>query len=500
MTKRFYQMKGELKALIRPDYNEIRRLAGEYDIIPVCKEIYADITTPIALLRKMSGTSDRYFLLESIEGGEKWGRYSFLGYDPVARITCAKGEITIEDGGRKVVHSDKPFGVLRTYLSCRRAPRMEDMPPFTGGLVGYFSYNMIGYAEPVLKLRNSEFHDFDLMLFDKVIAYDHLKQKISIVVNMRTDNTQENYKKALSDIDDIIRMIREQALPEIPRITDRPNFICNVTKEEYCSMVVKAKEYIRNGDIFQAVISRRFESEFKDSLINAYRILRTTNPSPYMVFLQNDDVQLISTSPETLVRLQNGTLSTFPIAGSRPRGKDPNEDRELERELLEDEKELAEHNMLVDLARNDLGRISKYSSVHVTSYKKIQRYSRIMHITSEVEGAIREGKDALDAIEALLPAGTLSGAPKIRACEIIEELEKEPRGIYGGAIGYVDFTGNMDVCIAIRMAVSKNGRVYVQAGGGIVADSVPQKEYEESGNKARAVMEAIIAASKEENL
>jgi anthranilate synthase component 1 len=263
-------------------------------------------------------------------------------------------------------------------------------------------------------------------------------------------------------------------------------------------MVVRTKEYIRNGDIFQAVISRRFEAECDGSLINAYRVLRTSNPSPYMVFMQNDDVQLLSTSPETLVRLQDGILSTFPIAGSRPRGKNPQEDMELERELLEDEKELAEHNMLVDLARNDLGRISGYSSVHVTSYKKIQRYSRIMHITSEVEGTIREGKDALDAIEALLPAGTLSGAPKIRACEIIEELEKEPRGIYGGAIGYIDFTGNMDVCIAIRMAVKKNGRVYVQAGGGIVADSVPKKEYEESGNKARAVIEAIIAASEED--
>lgn len=493
-------MKGEVIAVIRPDYCEIRRLAEKYDIVPVCKEIYADVTTPIALLRRMSDNSGRFFLLESIEGGEKWGRYSFLGYDPVARITCANGEMTIEEDGVKRIHSQKPYKVLRSLLSCRRAPRLADMPPFTGGLVGYFSYNMIGYAEPVLKLRSSEFHDFDLMLFDKVIAYDHLKQKICVVVNMRTDNIEENYKKALSDIEDIIRMIREQTLPEISCTKGKPEFICNVTKEEYCAMVVKTKEYITKGDIFQAVISRRFESEFEGSLINAYRVLRTTNPSPYMVFLQNDDVQLISTSPETLVRLQNGVLSTFPIAGSRPRGKDSREDTELEHELLADEKELAEHDMLVDLARNDLGRISRYSSVHVVNYKKIQRYSRIMHITSEVEGTIREDKDAFDAIEALLPAGTLSGAPKIRACEIIEELEKEPRGIYGGAIGYIDFAGNMDVCIAIRMAVKKNGKAYVQAGGGIVADSIPEKEHEESGNKARAVIEAIIAASEEDDL
>lgn len=493
-------MKGEVIAVIRPDYCEIRSLAEKYDIVPVCREIYADVTTPIALLRRMSDNCGRFFLLESIEGGEKWGRYSFLGYDPVARITCANGEMTIEEDGVKRIHSQKPYKVLRSLLSCRRAPRLADMPPFTGGLVGYFSYNMIGYAEPVLKLRSSEFHDFDLMLFDKVIAYDHLKQKICVVVNMRTDNIEENYKKALSDIEDIIRMIREQTLPEISCTKGKPEFICNVTKEEYCAMVVKTKEYITKGDIFQAVISRRFESEFEGSLINAYRVLRTTNPSPYMVFLQNDDVQLISTSPETLVRLQNGVLSTFPIAGSRPRGKDSREDTELEHELLADEKELAEHDMLVDLARNDLGRISRYSSVHVVNYKKIQRYSRIMHITSEVEGRIREDKDAFDAIEALLPAGTLSGAPKIRACEIIEELEKEPRGIYGGAIGYIDFAGNMDVCIAIRMAVKKNGKVYVQAGGGIVADSIPEKEHEESGNKARAVIEAIIAASEEDDL
>jgi anthranilate synthase component 1 len=481
--------------MITPDYNEIEQLAKEYGIIPICKEIYADITTPIALLRKISRISNRYFLLESIEGGEKWGRYSFLGFDPIAHVACKNCEITIEDDEKKIVHSPKPLEVLRAYLSRYKAPKLAGMPPFAGGFVGYFSYGMIGYAEPVLNLRSSEFNDFDLMMFDKVIVYDHLKQKINIVVNIRTDNITENYRKALADIEDIVWLITEQALLPKCRIKSKPFFTCNVSKEEYCNMVEKTKEYIRNGDIFQAVISRRFEAEYKDSLINAYRVLRTTNPSPYMVFMQNYDVQIISTSPETLVRLQNGTLSTFPIAGSRPRGKNKDEDEALEKELLEDEKELSEHNMLVDLARNDIGKISKYSSVRVTNYKMIQRYSKIMHITSEVEGDIREGKDALDAIEALLPAGTLSGAPKIRACEIIEELEKEPRGIYGGAIGYIDFTGNMDICIAIRMAVKKNGKVCVQAGGGIVADSIPEKEYEESENKARAVMKAIIAAS-----
>jgi len=484
----------EVMSMITPDYNEIRQLAKSYSIIPVCREIYADITTPIALLRKISRISSRYYLLESIEGGEKWGRYSFLGFDPIAHAVCKNGKVILQDDEMKVVHTQKPLEVLREYLSKYRAPRLAGIPPFAGGFVGYFSYGMIKYAEPVLRLRDSDFNDFDLMLFDRVIAYDHLKQKISIIINMRTDKVEENYKKTLEDIEDTIHLIMEQETFTGTRMESRPVFTCNMSKEEYCDMVLKTKEYIKNGDIFQAVISRRFESEYRDSLLNAYRVLRTTNPSPYMVFLRKDDLQLICSSPETLVRLQNGVLSTFPIAGSRPRGSTREEDEVLERELTEDEKELAEHNMLVDLARNDIGKISEYSSVKVTAYKKIQRYSRIMHITSEVEGRIREGKDALDAIEALLPAGTLSGAPKIRACEIIEELEKEPRGIYGGAIGYIDFTGNMDVCIAIRMAVKKNDRVYVQAGGGIVADSIPEREYEESGNKARAVIEAIAAA------
>lgn len=482
--------------MITPDYHEIKILAKKYNLIPICKEIYADFTTPIELLKKISQRSNRYYLLESVEGGEKWGRYSFLGFNPIARVKCKNGKITIEENEKKIkiIHSLKPFEILRIYLSKYKAPRITGLPPFTGGFLGYFSYSMIKYAEPILKLRSSEFNDFDLMLFDKVIAYDHLKQKISIIANIKSDRMEENYKKAITEIEDIISMIIKQIpLPKV-QIKSTPQFTCNVTKEEYCNMVNKTKEYIKNGEIFQAVISRRFETEYRDNLLNAYRVLRTTNPSPYMVFMENGDVQLISTSPETLVRLQDGILTTFPIAGSRPRGKNSKEDKELERSLLEDEKELAEHNMLVDLARNDLGKVSKYSSVNVVNYKMIQRYSKIMHITSEVQGRIKEDKDALDAVEALLPAGTLTGAPKIRACQIIEELEKEPRGIYGGAIGYIDFSGNMDVCIAIRMAVKKNDRVYIQAGGGIVADSIPEKEYQESENKAKAVMEAIISA------
>jgi anthranilate synthase component 1 len=343
-------------------------------------------------------------------------------------------------------------------------------------------------------VKGGSFNDFDMMLFDKVIAYDHLRQKISVIVNMNAEPLMENYGKAVAEIENIVRMIGAPPPPPPEKCAKAGGFTCGVTEEAYCRMVEKTKEYIVDGDIFQAVISRRFESSFDGSLLDAYRVLRTTNPSPYMVFMHIDGLEIMSTSPETLVRLQKERLATFPVAGSRPRGATDAEDRALEEDLLNDEKELSEHNMLVDLARNDLGRISEFNSVRVMDYLMIHRYSKIMHIASRVEGDIREGCDALDAVEAILPAGTLSGAPKIRACQIIEALEGSPRGIYGGALGYIDFTGNMDTCIAIRMAVKKDGKVTVQAGGGIVADSVPELEYEESGNKAKAVIQAIMNA------
>jgi len=481
--------------MIRPSCEMIEELAKTYNTIPICKEIYADVITPITLLRKLAQISSQYYLLESIEGGEKWSRYSFLGFDPILHATCKDNTVTIEGNETKVIHTDKPLEVLRELLSNYKAPRLRDMPPFTGGFVGYFAYSMIGYAEPILKIKKDDLNDFDLMLFDKVIAYDHLKQKICIVVNMNTDHVMENYGKAVTEIERIVRMITDvQPLPKL-HTDSKVDFQCNVSREQYCAMVERTKEYIRDGDIFQAVISRRFESAYRSSLINAYRVLRTTNPSPYMVYMHIDDIEIISASPETLVRLQDARLCTFPVAGSRPRGATPQEDIALEKELLHDEKELSEHNMLVDLARNDLGKISKFSSVEVIDYMMIHRYSQIMHITSCVESNIRQDCDAYDAIESILPAGTLSGAPKIRACEIIEELEHDPRGIYGGALGYLDFSGNLDICIAIRMAVKKNDRVSVQAGGGIVADSVPELEYAEAGNKAGAVINAIIHAS-----
>ena len=478
--------------MIKPSCDEIMELAKSYNTIPVCKEILADVITPITLLRRIAASKKRFFLLESIEGGEKWGRYSFIGYDPIMRVSCKNAVVTIDRNGKmKNIETKKPLEVLRSILKDYKSPSLKELPPFTGGLVGYFAYSMIGYAEPKLKIKSGDFNDYDVMLFDKVIAYDHLKQKICVIVNMSTDKILENYGKATAEIEKIINLINDSSpLPEL-KGRMKSDFECNVSEKEYCNIVEKTKEYIRDGDIFQAVISRKFTCKYDGSLINAYRVLRTINPSPYMVYMNIDDDEIISTSPETLVRLQNGRLYTFPVAGSRPRGKTDEEDISLERSLLSDEKELSEHNMLVDLGRNDLGRISKYDSVEVTKYMVIHRYSKIMHICSQVESNIRDDCDAMDAIESVLPAGTLSGAPKIRACEIIEEQEALPRDIYGGALGYMDFTGNLDTCIAIRMAYKKGENVYVQAGGGKVADSVPKNEYEESANKAAAVMNAV---------
>lgn len=484
--------------MMRPDSAQIEELAKKYTVIPVCKEIYADVTTPILLLKKMAAASDRFFLLESVEGGEKWGRYSFLGFDPSIRVSCRQKVVTVErDGKNETLESADPLSVVRGLLKEYQSPRLPGLPPFTGGFVGYFGYAMIGYAEPVLNISPDGNNDMDLCLYDKVIAFDHLRQKIILIANMKTDNVLENYGRAVGEITKLEEMIKRQAVfpgKKKPGHGD-VEFTCSVTKEEYCKLIEKTREYIYNGDIFQAVIARRFTAKVEGNLINAYRVLRTTNPSPYMVYLHMDGDEIMSTSPETLIRLENGRLTTFPVAGSRPRGKDEAEDEALEKELLADEKELSEHNMLVDLGRNDLGKICHFGSIEVTRYKMIHRYSKIMHICSQVEGDIREDKDALDAIASLLPAGTLSGAPKIRACEIIEELENFPRGVYGGALGYVDLTGNMDTCIAIRMAVKRGDTVYVTAGGGIVADSDPEKEYEESGNKAFAAMNSVINAS-----
>ena len=335
------------------------------------------------------------------------------------------------------------------------------------------------------------------MLFDKVIAYDHLKQKITLIANIQTDHVMENYGAACAALESMAALVSDQSPLPCQAHAPKPTFTCSMTLGEYTAMVEKTRDYIFDGDIFQAVQSRQFQSPYEGSLLNAYRVLRTTNPSPYMVFLSIDGDEIMCSSPETLVRLQNGRLTTFPVAGSRPRGKTCEEDRALERELLADEKELSEHNMLVDLGRNDLGRVCRPGSVQVETLHEVQRFSHVMHLASTVTGQIRTDLDALDAIQAVLPAGTLSGAPKIRACQLIGELEGTKRGIYGGCIGYLDFSGNMDMCIAIRLVYHKNGQVFVRSGAGIVADSDPEKEYEECLNKARSSLSALLRAQED---
>ena len=481
---------------ILPNLEDVRRLAasGEYKVVPISCEILSDICTPIEAMRILKNVSTHCYMLESAQQDEKWGRYTFLGYDPKMEITCMDGEM--QAGGIRV-KTDNPSEVLRQILADYKSPKMEYLSSFTGGLVGYFSYDYLGYSEPTVKREvedTENFKDVDLMLFDKVIAFDNLKQKIILIVNMPLADPEVGYNKAVMELKQMRNLLRNGEKKDEPagRLLGEVQPLFD--KERYCDMVESAKAYIREGDIFQIVLSNRLAAPFEGSLLNTYRVLRTLNPSPYMFYFSGTDVEVAGASPETLVKLEDGVLHTFPLAGTRPRGKTEAEDQALEAELLSDEKELAEHNMLVDLGRNDLGRLSRFGTVEVESLHSIERFSHVMHIGSTVRGIIRDDKDALDAVETVLPAGTLSGAPKIRACQLIGELENNKRGIYGGAIGYIDFTGNMDTCIAIRIAYKKNGKVFVRSGAGIVADSVPEKEYEECINKAKAVVNALKLA------
>lgn len=482
-----------------PSLTQAKTIAktGEYKILPVSCEIYSDVITPIEVLRKLKNVSSHCYLLESVEKSRKWGRYTFLGFDPVMELSCTGGKLVIRAGSSVTMDVKHPKEMIRQVLTDNKSPRFENLPPFTGGLVGYFSYDYIKYAEPSLWLDAKDeegFRDVDLMLFDKVIAFDNFRQKIILIVNARCDDMDREYERAGMELKNLRELILHGACRnEIPgRMTSPVREL--FSREEYCAMVEKAKDYIREGELFQVVLSNRLDADFEGSLLNTYRVLRTINPSPYLFYFSSDDIEIAGASPETLVKLENGVLKTFPLAGTRPRGATEEENKRLEEELLADEKECAEHNMLVDLGRNDIGKISSFGSVRVEKYKSIERFSHVMHIGSAVSGKIRPDRDAVDAVEAVLPAGTLSGAPKIRACQIIHELENNKRGIYGGAIGYIDFSGNLDTCIAIRLAFQKNGRVFVRSGAGIVADSVPENEYQECINKAGAVVKALEIA------
>ena len=479
-----------------PEFEKVKEIAAEdkYKVLPISCEILSDFITPIELLKKLKNISNHCYMLESVADKEKWGRYTFLGFDPKLEISCINGELKASD---ITIKTDNPSEYIRQILKEYKSPKFDYLPSFTGGLVGYFSYDYLCYSEPTVRIEtedNEKFKDVDLMLFDKVIAFDNFRQKIILIVNISLEEVDTSYNKAILELNSLVNLIKygEKKTETSGHLTSEVTPLFD--KETYCAMVEKAKHHIREGDIFQIVLSNRLSASFEGSLLDTYRVLRTLNPSPYMFYLSGTDVEVAGASPETLVKLEDGILHTFPLAGTRPRGKNDTEDKALEADLLSDEKELAEHNMLVDLGRNDLGKISNFGTVEVEKLHSIERYSHVMHIGSTVRGEIRDDCDALNAVEAVLPAGTLSGAPKIRACQLIGELEGNKRGIYGGAIGYIDFTGNLDTCIAIRIAYKKNGKVFVRSGAGIVADSVPEKEYQECINKAAAVVNALKMA------
>lgn len=474
-----------------PSLEEVKKYAasGEYKRVPVAIEMLSDCLTTIEAVRILRNASHQCFLLESASQSETWGRYSFLGFEPTEEITAVDAD-------------EHPEEILRKVIAAHKSPTIPQLPTFTGGLVGYFSYDYIKYSEPKLKLENhgdDDFKDMDLMLFNDVIAFDNYKQKIYLITGIMlkdgADSTiekaYEDAKKRLEEIKDLLKTGEKKNFEPLKLESEiKPKF----TNEEYGQMVVKAKQYIKEGDIFQVVLSNPLSAKAKGSLFDTYRLLRATNPSPYMFYFTSEDIEIAGASPETLVKVEQKKVSTFPLAGTRPRGRTQSEDEALENELLADEKERAEHNMLVDLGRNDIGKISRLGSVKVEKYMGIERYSHVMHIGSTVVGELADDKDVIDAVDAILPAGTLSGAPKFRACQIIEELEQSKRGIYGGALGYIDFTGNLDVCIAIRLVYKKKDSICIRSGAGIVFDSVPEKEAEECINKAKAVVNAVKAA------
>ncbi len=467
--------------------------SGDFKSVPITKTIDLSCDT-IEIYKKLKNISKNVFILESCEDNKNLGRYSFLGFDPILEITAKDGVVKINSAMTIEIKDATPHKYIRQILDGRKSPKIESLPPFTGGLVGYFSYDFIKYSVPKLKLNANDeenFNDVDLMLFDKVIAIDNLENKIILVVNITTENLEKNYNNALLELVKMQNIIEngETLTEEKGKLLSelKPTF----EKAQFMDMVKKAKNYIFEGDIFQVVLSNRLSANFSGSLIDIYKKLKKKNPSPYMFYFSSNDIEMAGASPETLVKVLDKKVMTYPLAGTKPRGKTAELDTILEKELLSDEKEIAEHNMLVDLGRNDIGKISEFGTVKVEEYMKILKFSTVMHIGSTVTGTVKNDKDALDAVDAILPAGTLSGAPKIRAMEIIDELENEKRGVYGGAIGYLDFNGNIDTCIAIRLAFKKNNKIFIRSGAGIVMDSDPASEYDECINKAKSVVSVL---------
>ena len=481
--------------MIKPTLAEAKALASEYSVIPIAYEMFADQTTSIQALNNIRKKSDHYYLLESVVTKDNWSRYSFLGYNPSLVLSCTDGRVkrTLAESSTEKV--EDPMAAISDILQEYNSPQLEGLPPFTGGLVGYFSYDCVKYMEPSLTLTDNNpegFYDYQLMVMDKVIAFDHFRQKMILIANIKIDQLEANYQQAVEDLKDMAdTLLTANDFKDSDIKQKVGEFEPLFTEEAFKRVVEKVQHHIVEGDIFQTVVSNRFSAPFEGSLLQTYRVLRTVNPSPYMVYFNFDDLEIACASPETLVSVRDGQVSSFPLAGTVPRGKDVAEDKALVEGLLANEKELSEHDMLVDLARNDVGKIAEFGSVKVTEYREIKQFSHVSHISSKVEGKVRSDVSALEVLAAALPAGTLSGAPKVRACQIIDQLEQTKRGPYGGALGYIDFTGNMEMCIGIRMAVRKNDKVFVQAGAGIVSESDPASEYQETKNKARAMMTAL---------
>ncbi len=492
-----------------PTLEHVYTLSEKYNMIPICRSFFADTETPIRLYKRC--LSSRYsFLLESVEGGEKWARYSFIGQRPFIRMFGKDGQFTIDNGKELRVVEGNPITILQTYLNQYYSPAVDGLPPFTGGAVGFFGYDVLRYFEDLPAHTNNdlEMDDVNFMFCNEIIVYDHLTQQLKIIKNVHIEPglSQEQIRLRYEAVCEQIDLLKASLTNQIDGIFQTfdmseedeldYSFQSNVTKQQFIEGVNKAKDYILAGDIFQVVLSQRFETKTTVDPFDVYRLLRTINPSPYMYFIKMEDTFIVGASPESLVRLQQNQISTRPIAGTRRRGKTSEEDLWLEQQLLSDEKELAEHRMLVDLGRNDIGRISEYGSVRTEQYMGIERYSHVMHIVSHVTGELRKDCNFFDALVSCIPAGTVSGAPKLRAMEIIAEIEHESRGIYAGAIGYLGFSGNLDSCIAIRTILFRKGKAYVQAGAGIVSDSIPENEYEETVMKAKALLKTIRLAEK----
>jgi anthranilate synthase component I len=481
-------------------FETFQELARRGTFVPVCKEIVADLLTPVSAFLKIAEHSDYAFLLESVEGGEHVGRYSFLGKDPFLILRARGGQTTIDRGGAATV-SDRPFiDTLRGLMADFRSPFVPDLPRFTGGAVGYLGYGASEWFEPVLGDLGSGADGADqagFMLFDTVLAFDHVQHRILIIANARItadDDLESLYQFACAKIQflerELERSLSHKPAPANGGLDVRSNY----TREEYEAQVRTAKEHISAGDIYQVVLSQRFEADVAADPFTVYRALRHVNPSPYMYFIRMGGVSIVGSSPEMLVRVEGSRVETHPIAGTRPRGRTDEEDMRLAEELKRNEKERAEHVMLVDLGRNDVGRVCEYGSVRVPQFMGLERFSHVMHLTSIVEGRLADDRDRLDALVSCFPAGTVSGAPKVRAMQIIKDLEPSGRGIYAGAVGYLDFAGNLDFCIAIRTVIMTNGKAYVQAGAGIVIDSNPAAEYAETHDKARALLRALELA------